>query len=310
MKILNAALLLLLSLNLQAQTICDSLEYEVKFSAFNDSLIVLKLNNRSSELFDYPSFFFVDNQGDTIGFERANSFGIGTDYRTSIEIQAAFLGQKNLAGKFEVWKNFDDTLMCSYTDSFRLCPKDTCHLLYPSVSNLGGALADGNIEWNLFQGSQKQLTGNLILSNPSQQMDEDTICIRSGEYRLEYAAAAPTGGQVYAAVASSDGYSRKESPLSSFAAIINISLYESCVQSPNAIEIPLPEHSFKAWANQNVLNVISGDQDQPYRILNMKAQIVREFRQSQESFEIELNTLSSGPYLLQNGQNFQRFMIR
>ena len=102
---------------------------------------------------------------------------------------------------------------------------------------------------------------------------------------------------------------QEKSPLSSFAAIINISLNESCVQSPNAIEIPLPEHSFKAWANQNVLNVISGDQDQPYRILNMKAQIVREFRQSQESFEIELNTLSPGPYLLQNGQNFQRFMI-
>ncbi|HNA33003.1 MAG TPA: hypothetical protein PL106_07760, partial [Flavobacteriales bacterium] len=60
-------------------TDCDSLSFlGVRWGVFSDSTIVLTVANASTDLFDYPGFVLLDEEGDTIASETVSYFGIGS----------------------------------------------------------------------------------------------------------------------------------------------------------------------------------------------------------------------------------------
>ena len=72
------------NLPLIAQTNCDSLEINCcDFQLLgNDTISLSAQNNAQNEIFDYPGFLILANNGDTIAKETVNYFGIGSGEQT------------------------------------------------------------------------------------------------------------------------------------------------------------------------------------------------------------------------------------
>lgn len=103
------------NLPLIAQTNCDSLEINCcNFQLLgNDTISLSAQNNAQNEIFDYPGFLILANNGDTIAKETVNYFGIGSGEQTHYlllqnSISAPFSGTLQLHGLFY------DTLYCEF----------------------------------------------------------------------------------------------------------------------------------------------------------------------------------------------------
>lgn len=101
--------------SLQAQTNCDSLEIDCcNFQLLGNDTISLQVQNSSlEEIFDYPGFLILSENGDTIAKETVNYFGIGFGWQTHYlavqnSISVPFSGTLQLHGLFY------DTLYCEF----------------------------------------------------------------------------------------------------------------------------------------------------------------------------------------------------
>lgn len=77
-KYLGIIGLFLLTFTSFSQTVCDSLVFvSLEKSISEDSTYEVRVYNESSELFSYPQFIILSEEGDTLGVETINYFGIG-----------------------------------------------------------------------------------------------------------------------------------------------------------------------------------------------------------------------------------------
>lgn len=106
-------LLLLSTLNLQAQTACDSVTIDCCTFISNDTLIIQVSNHSTTVLFDYPGFMLVDSLGDTLAIETVNYFGISTGPQAHTLIISGNL-QLPFSGFFELYTGFYDSLHCTF----------------------------------------------------------------------------------------------------------------------------------------------------------------------------------------------------
>ncbi len=98
-----------------SQTNCDSLQIGCcNFQLLgNDTISLVATNSASEEIFDYPGFLLLNENGDTLAQETVNYFGIGWGAQThylSVQNPITF----PLEGTLELWGLFYDTLYCSY----------------------------------------------------------------------------------------------------------------------------------------------------------------------------------------------------
>lgn len=299
--------LIFIYLNLKAQTSCDSLSFDIEYSAFNDSLLSIKFENNSSNFFSGPSIFLIANNLDTIAKEAYPSFGIGQDFTTALKLYPNWYGKKDFAATLEIWTSINDSLECSYLDSVQLCQIDSCVDLYPGVANFGGALVNGTVQWNVFKSGANQGSGSLVLIDPSQQSDRDTICLAPNKYRFEYAAAGPLGGQLYAQLAIDDETSFYSEAFSGFAGIIDVDLYKQCRPSTNSVEnIELDDPYFATLVAGNKLFIETKQFPFELKIRNINGQEIINTEVNNASDFVDLTELSSGMYFIQHENQSSR----
>jgi hypothetical protein len=180
-----------------SQTPCDSLDIQVRYSAFADTLIEVSVVNHSQVFYSYPGFVIYDTNGDTVAKEDVNLFGLGPSSQHVLKVFLGMLTTPNFSGTIELYSGFYSELECSYNMNFHLCP-DTCINAYPYLVNMGGAISFGTVNWTLQnQAAQTVATGSFTLGN-GQQIDQDTLCLTSGSYTLTVSGlSGPMGGQPY-----------------------------------------------------------------------------------------------------------------
>lgn len=103
------------NLPLIAQTNCDSLEINCcNFQLLSNDTISLQVQNSAlQEIFDYPGFLILAENGDTIAKETVNFFGIGFGWQTH------YLAVQNLisvpfSGTLQLHGLFYDTMYCEF----------------------------------------------------------------------------------------------------------------------------------------------------------------------------------------------------
>ena len=311
MKTLPSLLLLsLLSLSLQAQTLCDSLSYKMEYSAFDDSILSVSFVNKSSDFFSGPSFYLIENNGDTIAKQVSGSFGIGAKYTAGLDFYPGKNTLKNFAARREIWTAPNDSLICSYNDTISLCQIVTCVNIYPGVANFGGALVDGTIEWNVFRNGANLGSGDLVLVSPMMQQVTDSICLSPNKYRFEFAASGPLGGQLYGQVSSDDELSFYSQSFNGFAGIIDVDIYKQCRPAANAIpEVQLNKSDFSTLVLSRKLYVQSENYPFGLEIKSLNGQSILKAKLEQPEDFIDLSELSSGIYLVQHESHLQKIFV-
>jgi len=106
---------MLLSIGSFSQTNCDSLQIDCCNLQLlgNDTISLIAINISTQEIFDYPGFILLAQNGDTLAKETVNYFGIGWGGQTH------YMNVQNpitlpIQGTLELWGLFYDTLYCSY----------------------------------------------------------------------------------------------------------------------------------------------------------------------------------------------------
>lgn len=299
---------LLGSLSAFAQTRCDSLEIiNVSSHPFTDTLILLEVENTSSEFFSYPQFVMFNGANDTVAYEELNYFGISSfsQHHLKVAINDSF----EFASRIELW-TIGDTVACEFDLPVDLCPKDSCIELQIGVQNFGGALADGDVVWSVFDSSLNKLaTGTLSLIDTSAQVDYDTLCLPKDFYRFEYAATGPLGGQVYASVLEIEHALSTNAQLSSFAAIIELELYENCRdETLGQAQVTETSKSMKAWIEEGELKIESLQSIRSLQILDFQGRIIHSSKPLQRTLSIPFN-YPRGLYFLLDVENLSTVRI-
>lgn len=203
MKHLLLATLIITGISGMAQNACDSLEIvSVTYSPFSDTLIEVRvINHYQQTFFSYPGFLLLNAQGDTLAKETVNFFGIGSIQTHLMAVKPGMITSAEFEGTLELWTLFFDTLACTWTDTFRLCP-DSCFEVYPTFANFGGALVTGSIGWSMLDSNNMVVGTGTFELNDTTQMDEDTLCLTPGHYTLMLDSTGPVGGQPYVSLRS------------------------------------------------------------------------------------------------------------
>lgn len=198
MKQLFYFIFLVSGLTSKAQNSCDSLEIvSVTYSPFFDTLIEVRVINHNQQMFfSTPGFVLLNAQGDTVAKETVNFFGIGSIQTHVLPVKQGMITSAEFEGTLELWTLFFDTLVCTWADTFRLCP-DTCFEVYPTFANFGGALVTGSIGWNMLDSNNQVVGSGTFALNHTTQMDADTLCLTPGRYTLILDSTGPVGGQPY-----------------------------------------------------------------------------------------------------------------
>lgn len=181
-----------------SQNPCNDLTFSfIKYSPFTDSVIVIELENNSSELFDYPGFVLIENGGDTLAKENVNLFGIGTESTHLLDVRAGIADPTELFnGVLELHTGFYDTLFCSWQLDQSLCADQPCDSVVIGLQNWGGALVLGDFEWTLWDS-----LGTTVIENGTFTMEaveqywQHSLCLPAGNYMYELQALGlPSGG--------------------------------------------------------------------------------------------------------------------
>jgi hypothetical protein len=165
---------------------CDSLVIaDVTWSPFIDTALVVHVFNPTTELFDYPGFLLLADNGDTLAQETVNFFGIPMENWHILSVRpGAEIPDGPFSGTLELWTGFFAEFACSWQMDFDLCPPDPCSTLITTIQNSGSGLASGSFTWILSNATAQVAAGVLTLTDQT-QIDSDTLCVPPGNYSLE-----------------------------------------------------------------------------------------------------------------------------
>jgi hypothetical protein len=185
----------ILALPVFGQPPCAQLSIEhLQYDAFDPSAVELVVNNQSNELFSYPGFVLVDDQGDTLAREQVSFFGIGTGP------QAHYLSANPdvtiptsvFDATLVLLGNFGDTLYCTWDlEDITLCPPDSCIQAEIYLTNTG-PLVEFNAFWWMYDTNDGTQVANGFLNMDDVNATHfDTICVPPGAYTLEFSGFSP-----------------------------------------------------------------------------------------------------------------------
>lgn len=177
---------------------CDSVTIEsIKFDGLRDSVVTIRVNNASSELFDYPKFILTNaTSGDTVAIETPNFFGIFGPSTHAMAIQPPGASNGPFVGQLDLYSGGGDSLRCTFTRPVQLCPVTGCNYLYISVQSFGPQ-ATADLAWNVIDTSGQSLGSGLIGADGSTAPPKDSICLEHGTYTLTLTESQPFAGFLY-----------------------------------------------------------------------------------------------------------------
>lgn len=241
-----------------AQDPCDDLNFlSIQYSPFTDSVVVISVENNSSELFDYPGFVLINSNGDTVAKEVVNYFGIGSQSVHSLEVRAGVQDPlQNFVGQLQLFTGFFSDQACSWDLDQSLCASEPCDSLIIGFQNWGGALVLGDFAWSVLDSNDVVLESGTFNMDTQLQYWQHGLCLTPGAYRYALLALGePSGGGPTMTASNSSWYS---SAL--------ISQYFNWTES-NVMEVPFFLHCMDA----NSPNGIASSSAQPELLLLRQA---------------------------------------
>ena len=281
------------------QNACDSLQIEVQFDAFNDSLIVVKVKNNSSQLFSYPGFVIIDNNGDTIAKEQVNFFGISSESTHYLQLNSNTFNTAEFGGKLELWSGFFTTLECSYNMNFNLCP-DACEEYYIYLGNFGGSLATGSMDWEITDSNSTAVISGKLFLTDSTQNEVDTVCLLPGGYNLKFKnSPGLTGGQVVLGIAHMNLFSSVNINYTGSDTSLSLNLFERCTTG-TFISSPEKNKGIKIYSSNDYIKIINNNkEDWIASVYTISGQLTWKGNIKEGDNSIFLSHLPSGIYIVE-----------
>lgn len=245
MKNLTILLFLLFTYSAIAQTACDSVDVvSIKYSPFTDTIIVVHvLNNNQNEIYDYPGFVILDDNGDTVAVETVNYFGIGQESVHSLNVRPGVHNpSNNFNGSLELYSGFYDTFECEWDLDQSLCSDQPCDSVIIGFQNWGGALVAGDFAWTVEDESAALVDSGSFTMTTNNQYWFYGLCLEPGFYTYGLTALTPpSGGGPTLTVSTSTSFASPtmSAPLDWFndpGAEIEFPFFEFCDQGPNGVE--------------------------------------------------------------------------
>ena len=298
-------------IELKAQSPCDDLSVtSVTYAPFTDTLIQITLQNTGIELFDLPGIILFDQNGDTLAMESVDLFGIGPTSIHQLEFHAnAIIPNGPFMATLELWTDFYAQLTCTFSLIADLCPSDTCTSVYVDLGNFGGALVTSNFDWMITDTLLNELaSGTFELTTLVQQSDRDSVCLPHGNYLYWVNSPQATGGQLFFAVNSGPlALSGPGATLIQGGGDQNVpfTLFESCIDTPQAIEDPTLELLEIQVVNGLIHIVAPGNRKiGPIEIYDLQGRVVFRKNIAASTAILDLGDRSTGVYLFKPQNTF------
>lgn len=239
MKKIFTLFLIALSSLAKAQTACDSLDIDVHYSPFNDSIIQVDVyNNNTGSFLSYPVFSIFDSNGDTVALESMQFFGISQESHHTLNVIQGALPGNAFSGTLTLYyMTVDSYAVCTWPMNFDLCP-DTCYSVYPYLMNIGGAQVSGDASWSILNSNSQVVATGIFTMDTNTQIPTDTVCLDPGTYSFKVNNISLTpGGNNYVGI-NGDLYA-SGSPVSPFNNVDSVSLnfeFFSACPAPNSVK--------------------------------------------------------------------------
>ncbi len=281
--------------------ICDSVHVTmVEHSITADSVIIVKIENSSSEFFSYPGVVLYDANGDTVAKETPNLFGIGSQSIHWLNIKSTSPPTSISSGRIELWTNFYDSLNCTFQldTSTSLCPDDSCYTLHPFAGGFGGAYSIGTFSYKVYTVLGVLKAQGTLTLNDTVQYAKDTICLPKDQYIWHFEVDTPPGGGPY--MGFEDRYQN------SFSLSVPMYILDTTMQTvlfPNCYSL----NSLAELGNSSI-NVFQTPAEVFIRsevelissvsLIDLTGKVIRHDWPNEKSYTLETKLLSSGIYLL------------
>lgn len=251
MKKLFTLIILAFSNMTIAQTACDSLDIDVKYSPFSDSTLTVTVDNNSQEFFGYPIFTVYDINGDTVAVESLNFFGIGQSSSHTLNVMPGSITSSGFDGTLTLYyQTVDSYAVCSWPVPFSLCP-NTCAMVYPNISNVGSMNVTGTAEWEILDSNSVVTASGTFTLDTANQSAIDSVCLLPGDFTLKVKNIDLTpGGQKYIGLNTASQHSISMQFNNSDSAELPFQFFEACytttsVKETKAVEV-MEIHSFES----------------------------------------------------------------
>lgn len=217
---------------------CDPLVIAgVQWSAFSETSLVVHVFNPTSELFNYPGFVLLADNGDTLAQETVDFFGIGAENWHTLAVHSgATIPTGTFTGTLYLWTGFYSEQACAWELTFDLCPPEPCSELYPTVQNVGSGTTVGSFSYQILDEDVPVASGTLLLGE-DQYVDRDTICLPPGQYILSLSADQPANaGQPFFSIEAPGFLQGPTAPVDpNSPTALPFGFYTPCIELPQGI---------------------------------------------------------------------------
>lgn len=188
-----------------AQDPCDDLDIlSIRYSPFTDTVIIIEVVNNGQELFSYPGFVLISNEGDTLALETVNYFGIGEQSVHHLTVRPGIAEPTDVfLGVLQLYSGFFNTFECSWALDSSLCAAEECQDMVLGFENWGGALVLGDFTYTLADSTGSEVASGAFTMTENEQYWQQTLCMTPGTYTYSVTSLGePSGGGPTMTVAS------------------------------------------------------------------------------------------------------------
>lgn len=287
-----------------AQDPCDDLNFlSIQYSPFTDSVVVISVENNSSQLFDYPGFVLINSDGDTVAKEMVNYFGIGSQSVHTLEVYGGMQDPlQNFQGQLQLHTLFYDELACSWNLDQSLCASEPCDSLIIGFENWGGALVLGDFAWSVLDSNDVVIESGTLTMDPELQYWQRGFCVSPGAYSYTLSALGePSGGGPTMTVSASSWFSwagssqpfNWEEPN-----VMEVPFYLQCIdsESPSGTTFSSDEAELLVLRQADQLTLRSSQNIREVELISMDGKSMGTFVCN--STEFHLPTLPEGIYMV------------
>jgi len=227
-----------------AQDPCEQVSIlQVQYAAVDSGVIEVVVHNQSNELFDYPSFVLVDDQGDTLARENVNFFGIGPTPQAHYlsMLPGATLPTGPFDATLVLYSAFSENVSCIFNLSgVKLCPPPPCQQAVIYLTNLDVPETFGAYWWIDGDAGTFLYSGDFLMDGIT-SMGFDTLCLPPGDYVLNFSPFSPIDSTYVVGITSDWNFTigtntaqqDDDTPLD-----LAFSWYAACAEVTNAVAEP------------------------------------------------------------------------
>lgn len=283
------------------QTACDSLDIEVTYYPFSDSLIQVSVTNHAQTFFSYPVFTILDSNNDTVAHEDLNFFGIGTNSVHTLKTHPGMPASNTFSGTLQLYyMTVDSFAVCTWPMNFVLCP-DTCKMFFPYLTNYGSMSVTGDASWQILNNNAQPVASGMFTLDTNTQYATDSVCLAEGNYTLKVTDINLTlGGQKMTGITNNVFSAAPDTTFNDTVAIVPFTLFEPCITT-TSIKAPIrggtKVHIF-SHDNSIVLQNVAGNPIGNITVYSIDGKKVLHTDCRQPKYNIGLANVPTGIYIV------------